>query len=71
MASDREVAEIIKEFIPEADITIKKGGFSRRTINTKLAQTELGWKPMTPSGLKDAVNDYIDTYQRFKKETAQ
>lgn len=71
MASDREVAEIIKGFIPEAKITIKKGGVSRRTINTKLAQTELGWKPMTPSGLKDAVKDYIDTYQRFKKETAQ
>ncbi|MHA2069865.1 MAG: hypothetical protein ACXABY_36335, partial [Candidatus Thorarchaeota archaeon] len=71
MASDREVAEIIKEFIPEAEITIKKGGVSRRTINTNLAQTELGWKPMTQSGLKDAVKDYIDTYQRFKKETTQ
>jgi nucleoside-diphosphate-sugar epimerase len=71
MASDREVAAIIKELIPEAEITIKKGGVSRRSINTKLAQTELGWKPMTSSGLKAAVKDYLDTYQRFKTETAQ
>jgi nucleoside-diphosphate-sugar epimerase len=71
MASDREVAEIVKELIPDAQITIKRGGVSRRRINTQRAQDELGWQPMTPSGLKDAVKDYIDTYKRFIKDTVQ
>ena len=71
MASDREVAEIVKELIPDARITIKRGGVSRRRIDTRRAQAEVGWQPMTPSGLKDAVNDYIVTYKRFIKDTAQ
>jgi UDP-glucose 4-epimerase len=71
MASDREVAKIVKELIPDAQITIKRGGVSRRRIDTRRAQAELGWQPMTPSGLKDAVKDYIDTYKRFIKDTAQ
>ena len=71
MASDREVTEIVKELIPDAQITIKQGGVSRRRIDTRRAQTELGWQPMTPLGLKEAVKDYIDTYKRFIKDPTQ
>ncbi len=70
MASDREVASIVQGFLPASQITLKPGGVSRRRINTTRAQAELGWKPLTASGLKAAVKDYIDTYQRFKQETA-
>jgi len=64
MASDREVAAIVKELIPEAKMEIDAGGVSRRPFSTELAKKELGWKPSYT--LREAVKDYIDTYREYK-----
>jgi nucleoside-diphosphate-sugar epimerase len=64
MASDRDVAAVVKEFIPEAKIEIGEGGVSRRPFSTELAKRELGWK--SAYNLKEAVKDYINTYREFK-----
>jgi len=65
MASDRDVAAIIKEFVPEAKIEIGAGGISRRPFSTELARKELGWKPAY--SLREAVKDYIETYSEYKR----
>jgi len=64
MASDRDVAAIVKEFVPEAKIEIGEGGVSRRPFSTELARKELGWKPAYT--LREAVKDYIDVYREYK-----
>jgi nucleoside-diphosphate-sugar epimerase len=54
LASDRDVAQIMKEFIPEVLITIRKGGISRRVLSRQFARDELGWKPTYD--LKSVIN---------------
>lgn len=66
MASDRDMATIVKEFIPEAKMEIGNGGISRRIFSTELARKELGWKPAYD--LRGAAKDYIETYQQFKRD---
>jgi len=69
MASDRDVANIVKEFIPEARIRVGRGGVSRRAFSTELAREELGWKPL--HDLRSAVKDYIEVYRQFKRDVPE
>jgi UDP-glucose 4-epimerase len=65
MASDRDVAAIVKELIPGAKIEVGAGGISRRPFSTESARKELGWKPAYT--LREAVRDYIETYHEYKR----
>lgn len=63
--SDRELAEIVKEYLPNAQIEVKGGGVDRRAIDSTAAREHLGWRPEWD--MRMSVEDYISTYMMFKK----
>jgi UDP-glucose 4-epimerase len=63
--SDRELAEIVKEYLPNAPIEVKGGGVDRRAIDSTAAREQLGWKPEWD--MRRSVEDYISTYMMFKR----
>jgi len=63
--SDRELAEIVKEYLPNAPIEVRGGGVDRRAIDSSAAKEQLGWRPEWD--MRRAVEDYISTYMMFKK----
>jgi len=65
--SDREIAEIVKEYLPNAPIEVRAGGVDRRPIDSTAAREQLGWKPEWD--MRKAVEDYISTYIMFKKSS--
>jgi len=71
-----EVAEIVKELIPGADIEIGSGLSEqdlieiryRGVLSIKNAQEQLGFQPRF-ADIRDGVADYIETYRRFLAES--
>ena len=73
-----EVADLVKEFIPGADIEIGSGLSEedlieiryRGVLSIKNAQEQLGFKPRF-ADIRDGVADYIETYRRYLAESDQ
>jgi len=64
--SDNELAEIVREYLPNSPIEVKGVGVDRRPIDSSVAIDQLGWKPEWD--MRRSVEDYISTYMAFKKE---
>ena len=65
--SDKELAEIVREYLPNAPIEVRGGGVDRRSIDSTAAWEQLGWRPEWD--MRRAVEDYISTYMMFKKSS--
>lgn len=63
--SDNEIVAMIRQQVPEADITVIGGGIDRRAIDSTAAKQQLGWTPQW--SFRDAVNDYIKMYTEFNQ----
>ncbi|MBN1319124.1 MAG: NAD(P)-dependent oxidoreductase [Anaerolineales bacterium] len=71
-----EVADVVKEILPGADIEIGSGLSEqdlieiryRGVLSIKNAQEQLGFKPRF-ANIYDGVKDYIETYQRYLADT--
>ena len=63
--SDRELAEIVKEYLPNAPIEVRGGGVDRRAIDSTAAREQFSWRPEWD--MRRAVEDYISTYMMFKE----
>jgi len=69
--SGTDIARIVKEVIPGADITIapelnefeKKDMAKRGTIDISLAKKELGYSP--EYSIEDGIREYIELYKKF------
>ena len=70
-----EVADIVKELIPDADIEIESGLSEqeriemryRGVLSIKNAQDQLGFKPQYAI-IRDGIENYIETYRRYVSE---
>jgi nucleoside-diphosphate-sugar epimerase len=70
-----EVAEIVKEFIPDADIEIGSGLSEqdliemryRGVLSIKNAQEQLGYKPRF-ANIRNGIAHYIETYRQYISE---
>ncbi len=71
--SGTDIARIVKEMIPGADITIapelsdfeKKDMAKRGTIDISLAKAELGYEPQYT--IEDGIREYIDMYKKYSQ----
>jgi UDP-glucose 4-epimerase len=73
-----EVAEVVEELIPGADIEIGSGLSEedlieiryRGVLSIKNAQEQLGFKPRF-ADIRDGIADYIETYRRYLADSDQ
>jgi UDP-glucose 4-epimerase len=65
--SDNEIVTLIRELVPQADITVTGGGVNRRAIDNTAAKQQLGWTPRW--SFRDAVTDYLEMYSKFNRSS--
>lgn len=76
MTTTTEVAEIIRELVPGADVEIgeelseveKPVAALRAELSIENARTQLGWEPRFAS-IRDGIKQYVDVYRAFYEST--
>ena len=65
--SDNEIVAVIRQLVPQAQITVTHGGVDRRAIDNTAAKQQLRWVPRW--NFQDAVRDYIKMFKTFYQST--
>jgi UDP-glucose 4-epimerase len=72
LTTTTEVAEIVRELVPGADVEIgeelseaeKPVAALRAELSIENARTQLGWEPRFGS-IRDGIAQYVETYRAF------